>query len=234
MADILRPCLHTTFPSYTQPMILEESESECFGDTAAALLAEVASLRLQLAQKDALLDQKTKQYEQLAAKHKDSETHATKLEAAVEHRDTVIAQLATSRKLVFEECHRACMNNQAELRQMQDALHRVTRQLQRERREHAARVKEIRRSSKRGPTMSTLAEAASSPDSALPWENVGHHGSDGEYDGFSSGQSSEEESEIVAPHSPPRCSEPLAPVKTTSDYISMGLTCVDEVDFLTW
>lgn len=149
----------------------------------------------------------------------------------MEHRDTVIAQLATSRKLVFEECHRACMNNQTELRQMQDALHRVTRQLQRERREHAARVKEIRRSNKRGPAMPCLVEGGESVDECdLPWDLNNIHLSSG---GDISGPSSEEENEIVAPHSPPRCSEPLAPVKA-NDYGSPGLTCVDEVDFLTW
>lgn len=231
MADLLVPCVPTGFPTFAQPMTLMNSNCEGFGDATAALLAEVASLRLQIAQKDSMLVQKSQQYDQLAAKQKETEAHVAKLEAAVEHRDAVIAQLATSRKLVFEECHRACMNNQTELRQMQDALHRVSRQLQRERREHAARVKEIRRAIKRGPAMPCLAEADESNDGCqLPWD-MDHINLSS--DGDISGPSSEEENEIVAPHSPPRCSEPLVPVKA-HDYGSHGLTCVDEVDFLTW
>ena len=104
--------------------------------SVSALAALIADLRLELASKDAKL--------------KEFEGHAMKLEAAVTHRDAVIAQLASSRKLVFEECHRACVSNQAELRQMQDALHRVSRQLQRERREHASRINELRRNSSSG------------------------------------------------------------------------------------
>jgi hypothetical protein len=119
------------------------------------LIDEVAALRRQLAEKDALLGQQSKQIDIMSSKQKEYELHATKLKAAVSHRDTVIAELATSRKLVFEECHRACMANQGELRQMQDALHRVSRQLQRERREHASRIKELRRNTSASSTSST-------------------------------------------------------------------------------
>ena len=142
----------------------------------SALATELALLRVELKKKDV-------QFEELqvvlAAKQKDTE----KLEAAVEHRDIVIAQLASSRKLVFEECHRACNANQVELRQMQDALHRVSRQLQRERREHAVIVKDLRgrnssssitgMSKQRSPTMMTSFVLDDDDDAgeAAPWDD---------------------------------------------------------------
>jgi hypothetical protein len=110
--------------------------------------SELASLRVAIADKDRLLAQQNEIIKSLKSKLEASTVHASKLEAAVEHRDSVISQLATSRKLVFEECHRTCVSNQAELRQMQEALHRVTRQLHRERREHAAHQRELRRLAK--------------------------------------------------------------------------------------
>lgn len=116
--------------------------------SALDLLSELATLRAAVAQKDRLLARQNETIKSLESKLEASTVHANKLEAAVEHRDSVIAQLATSRKLVFEECHRTCVSNQAELRQMQEALHRVTRQLQRERRENSARLREVRRLAK--------------------------------------------------------------------------------------
>ena len=68
-------------------------------------------------------------------------TQNQKLEYAVSHREAVISQLASSRKLVFEECHIQSLKNQTELRQMQEALHRVSRELQRIRRERASHRK---------------------------------------------------------------------------------------------
>ncbi|KAL4525160.1 hypothetical protein Ndes2437B_g03102 [Nannochloris sp. 'desiccata'] len=144
---------------------------------ASSLLVEVAALRKHLAQKDILIAQQSKQIDIMSAKQKKFELHATKLEAAVTHRDQVIAELATSRKLVFEECHRACMANQAELRQMQDALHKVSRQLQRERREHTSRIKDLRRNSSSSSSLlskdSTGTRVPLSPflseDNEMPW-----------------------------------------------------------------
>jgi hypothetical protein len=69
---------------------------------ASSLLVEIAALRRQLAQKDILLDQQAKQIDIMSSKQKEFELHSTKLDAAVSHRDQVIAELAASRKLVFE------------------------------------------------------------------------------------------------------------------------------------
>lgn len=107
--------------------------------------AMVHQLQLELAAKDAVIESQRLQLERTTAAHEEAALVATKLEAAVEHRDAIIAELASSRKLVFEECHKACLNNQTELRQMQDALHKLSRQLHQERREYSARIKDFRR-----------------------------------------------------------------------------------------
>lgn len=113
-------------------------------DPGMEAVKELSRLRLESAQKSAIISQQAKKIQKLLSKLEHNKSNAAKLSAAVEHRDKVIAQLASSRKLVFEECHQACMTSQTELRQMQDALHRVTRQLQRERREYAVRLRQVR------------------------------------------------------------------------------------------
>lgn len=172
---------------------------------ASSLLVEVAALRKQLAQKDILLAQQSNQIEIMSAKQKNFELHATKLEAAVTHRDQVIAELASSRKLVFEECHRACMANQAELRQMQDALHSVSRQLQRERREHASRIKEVRRNSSSSSSLlskdSTGTRGPLSPffnedSEEMPWDIENELEE-------ATGLCFNEGVDVIGPHSPP-------------------------------
>lgn len=97
----------------------------------ASLLKELSRLSQEVEEKEELIDLQREEIETLKAQN-------VKLEAAVTHRETVIGQLASSRKLVFEECHKACVNSQTELRQMQEALHRVTRELQRERRKRSS------------------------------------------------------------------------------------------------
>jgi anti-sigma factor RsiW len=91
------------------------------------------------------LDQLAAEVERLRLQLAEAADAQEKLTAAVAHRDGVIAQLAASRKQVFDAAHRACADNQAELHQMQGALHKVSRQLSNERREHAARTRELRR-----------------------------------------------------------------------------------------
>ena len=185
---------------------------------AASLIAELQDLRLELADK--------------ASKLKDVEAHAAKLEAAVEHRDAVIAQLASSRKLVFEECHRACVSNQAELRQMQDALHRVSRQLQRERREHSARMKEVHRG---GATGSPLAPGPKgAPAASLPWDDDEVLVSDDDLD-TATGLALDEGVDDVAPGTPTRClaADP-APAHSPCGSPSGGYSPSEELDFLTW
>jgi hypothetical protein len=122
-----RPC--------TMPLSLPLSECDdtilLGNEDSGALLAELHRLRLELKSKDDHITSQRAKFDALELKMKNS----------IEHRDAVIAQLAASRKLVFEECHLACVRNQDELRQLQDALHRVTRQLHRERRDLAARCK---------------------------------------------------------------------------------------------
>ena len=243
-------------PTSVQEAAIQISDEDF--SMASNLLVEVAALRRQLAQKDILLAQQANQIEIMSSKQKDFELHASKLEAAVTHRDNVIAELATSRKLVFEECHRACVANQAELRQMQDALHRVTRQLQRERREHAARIKELRRNSS---SSSSLSKASSVTCGTLsPCSQDDQHASEMPWDyeteldiatglGFIEGI----DDVIPAPRSPPNSKE--GPSSSThamddddddeevedeetyrcdSPPTDVSALHPEEVDFLTW
>jgi hypothetical protein len=126
---------------------------------ARALLHEIGRLRRLLAERDAALASGRAQLDHVrgaqvdaeaagaeaAARAADASAAAARAAAAVEHRDAVIAELAASRRAVFEECHRACAANQAELRQMQEALARAGRTLARERRDAAARADALRR-----------------------------------------------------------------------------------------
>lgn len=134
---------------------------------------ELSRLRLESAQKSAIISQQAKKIQKLLSKLEYSKSNAAKLSAAVEHRDKVIAQLASSRKLVFEECHQACMTSQTELRQMQDALHRVTRQLQRERREYAMRLRQVRGSSSFADCKTCLEESSLLSSSQEECETLG-------------------------------------------------------------
>jgi hypothetical protein len=126
---------------------------------ARALLHEIGRLRRLLTERDAALASGRAQLDHVrgaqvdaeaagaeaAARAADASAAAARAAAAVEHRDAVIAELAASRRAVFEECHRACAANQAELRQMQEALARAGRTLARERRDAAARADALRR-----------------------------------------------------------------------------------------
>jgi len=107
-------------------------------DDAHAMLGKLEQLQAELRAKDDIIETQRRQNDELSRA-------VAKMDAAVRHRDTVIAELALSRKHVFEECHLACSNSQVELRQMQDALHKLSRQLHQERREHNVRVKDLRR-----------------------------------------------------------------------------------------
>lgn len=220
---------------------------------ASSLLVEVAALRKQLAEKDILLAQQSKQIDIMSEKQKNFELHAAKLEAAVAHRDQVIAELATSRKLVFEECHRASLANQSELRQMQDALHKVTRQLQRERREHTSRIKDLRRNS--SSTSSLLIKVSTgtrsslssfmTDDSEMPWELENELEE-------ATGLCFDEGVDVIGPNSPPN-QEAVGPSsnkrahKSDDEDEDGDYDCVlnsppsdatdihpEEVDFLTW
>jgi hypothetical protein len=101
------------------------------------------------------------------------------------------------------------MANQAELRQMQDALHRVSRQLQRERREHASRIKELRHNASsssslskestgttRGPLSPSRFREEDQEHDVMPWDD---------FDDEATGLCYDEGVDVMAdgPHSPP-------------------------------
>lgn len=148
--------------------------SRCQGIDELRALA--ASQHEELQEKASLIELQSQQLEQLRQELQEAKLTAQeslqaaeKLEAAVLHRDGVIAALASSRKLVFEECHRISAHSQAEIRQMQDALHRVSRQLSLERRDQALRMRELRKQlqASRRPCAST---SFSSPSTSVHWD----------------------------------------------------------------
>jgi hypothetical protein len=147
------------------------------------------------------------------------------------------------------------MANQAELRQMQDALHRVSRQLQRERREHASRIKELRQNTSssssslskestgtRGPLSPCFREEDQEHD-VMPWDD---------FDDDATGLCYDENVDVMAdgPHSPPNQEKVGPSSKPTNndeeddeeeEYNDDSVRSppsdtlhLEEVDFLTW
>lgn len=193
----------------------------------------LAKMQQELCAKEEVIASQQQQIDCAMAQQREMAAMIAKLEAAVKHRDGVISELASSRKLVFEECHKASLSNQAELRQMQDALHKLSHQLHQERREHRARAQDLRRQIKAARMQSADADLGLSRVlNAADWKSSSVKGGSGEPGGMYREDSCDSDLDEFAVSTPPLtcCSrENMAAAVATEDAEDE-----DDIDFASW